>query len=85
MTTAKATRVLRFAALLAIFALFLMLWSIVDSRVIPVMIFMTVGQLLGTLSLVLYLVVLVVDTRRRLAQSGRTILESTSPPPKDES
>lgn len=88
MTSAKATRVLRFAAFLAIFSLVLMLWSIFDSRVIPLMIFMTVGQVLGTISLLLYLAVLALDTRRRLGDSGRTLLDSINPEgpaPEDES
>ena len=78
MTQTKIQRLLRFAAVMAIVALVLMVWAIFDSRVVPVMIFMTLGQILGTLSLVIYLVVLFTDTRRRLAESGRTTQKATN-------
>lgn len=79
MTTSKTMRLLRFAAVLAIAALLMILWAIFDSGVIPVMVSMSVGQALGTLSLALYLVVLVADFRRRLGKSGETILKSVDP------
>lgn len=79
MKRATITRLLRFAAILAIVSLAMMIWAIHDSSVVPVMIFMSLGQLLGTASLIIYLGVLIIDTRRRLAESGRTILESIAP------
>jgi len=84
MSSDKRMRVLRFAAVLAIVALGMILWAIHDSGVIPVMISMSVGQGLGTLSLVLYLVVLVTDIRRRLEPTGGTILRSVNPPGPDD-
>lgn len=79
MSSRSMQRFLRFAAALAIVSLAMMIWAIHDSGVVPVMIFMTLGQALGTASLIIYLFVLVKDTRRRLRESGRTILESIAP------
>jgi len=84
MTTEKRMRLLRFAAVLAIAALAMILWAIHDSGVIPVMVSMSVGQGLGTLSLVIYLLVLVTDIRRRLEKTGGTILNSVNPPAPDD-
>jgi hypothetical protein len=43
-------RVLRLACALALVALGLMAWSLFDPRVFPVIVAMSVGQLLGTAS-----------------------------------
>jgi hypothetical protein len=60
---------LRLAAVLAVIALGLMVWSLLQPRPIPVIVAMSVGQLLGTLSFGMLLYVLVADLR-------------TGPPPK---
>lgn len=52
---------LRFAAVLALVALPLMVWSIFDPRVWPVLIALSVGQGLGTLSFLVFLVVVARD------------------------
>jgi hypothetical protein len=50
--------------MVALLALGLMVWSLVDSRAIAVVLAMSVGQALGSLSLALYLIVVVADLRR---------------------
>jgi multidrug transporter EmrE-like cation transporter len=57
-------QVVRLAAVIALLALACMSWSLLDPRPIPIMVAMSVGQGLGTLSLVLYGVVVIVEARR---------------------
>jgi hypothetical protein len=57
-------QVLRVAAMLAFVGLVFMVWSLVDQTVLPVMLAMTIGQGLGTLSFLLYLIVVIADLRR---------------------
>ena len=52
------------ACVLALVALALIVWSIVDPRPMPVVISMSVAQGLGTLSLVIYLGVVLLDLVR---------------------
>jgi hypothetical protein len=56
-------RVLKGASVLALAALALMSWSLFDPRPIPVVLAMSLGQLLGTLSLGAFVVVIVADIR----------------------
>jgi hypothetical protein len=66
-------RVLQGACVLALLGLGLFVWSLVDPRPIPVIVAMSVGQALGTLSLLTFLVVVVYDLRsaqRREKQSA---------------
>ena len=57
-------RRIRIACVSSLIALALMAWSMVDSQPIAVIIAMSVGQALGTLSLVLFLIVVIWDLRR---------------------
>jgi hypothetical protein len=59
-------RVLDAACLVALAALALMTWQLFDPRVWPVIIAMSVGQLLGTASLVAYCGVVIADYRTGL-------------------
>jgi hypothetical protein len=52
---------LRLACVLGLLALPLMVWSVVDPRVWPVLLALSVGQVVGTLSFVLFLVVVARD------------------------
>lgn len=54
-------RLVRAAAMLALAALPLMVWSIVDPTVWPVLVALSVGQAIGTLSLLLFLVAVARD------------------------
>ena len=60
----NSTRLLRLAAILALAGLGLMVWSLVDPRPIPIMAAMSVGQAVGTVSFVIFLVVVVQDAWR---------------------
>jgi len=59
----RYARLLRSACLLSLLALGLMVWSVLDPRPLPVILAMSLGQLLGTLSLLLFLLVVVADLR----------------------
>jgi hypothetical protein len=54
-------RLVRIAAILALVALPLMVWSIVDPTVWPVLVALSVGQGIGTLSFALFLVAVARD------------------------
>jgi hypothetical protein len=56
-------RILIGACLLALCALALIVWSLLDPRPIPVIVAMSIGQVLGTLSFAAFLVVVVRDLR----------------------
>lgn len=62
---------LRWAAALALAALGMIAWSILDPSPIPIIVSMSIGQGLGTLSLLLFLFVVFMDLRSGVA----------SPPP----
>jgi hypothetical protein len=60
-------RVLKAACVLALAALALMSWSLFDPRPIPVVLAMSLGQVLGTLSLAAFVGVVVADIRAHRA------------------
>jgi hypothetical protein len=70
-----------FACVLALIALGLIVWSLVDPAPLPVIGAMTLGQLIGTLSLLFFLFAVVADLRpelRRLrARVDRTAVSET--------
>ncbi|MBX3185839.1 MAG: hypothetical protein KF819_02445 [Labilithrix sp.] len=57
----ESAALLRVACGLGLVGLALMVWSIVDRTVWPVLVALSVGQAVGTLSFLLYLVVVVRD------------------------
>ena len=61
-------KLVRIACFLGLAALALMVWSVLDPTVWPVLMALSLGQLLGTLSLGLYVIAIVrdLDVRRRL-------------------
>jgi hypothetical protein len=65
MTTRRARRVLVASCVCALFALALMTWQLFDPRVVPIIVAMSLGQILGTASLLGYLYVVVSDFRSR--------------------
>lgn len=69
-------KILRVACVLALGALALMAWSLVDPRPFPVVVAMSVGQLLGTVSLAMYVGVLFHDARH-----AYRVREHVSQPP----
>jgi hypothetical protein len=63
MTMPKPETVIRVSCVLALAALALIVWSMVDPRPIPVVLAMSVGQVLGTLSFAAFLLVVARDLR----------------------
>jgi len=78
MRTREYPRLLRAACAVALVALALMVWSLLDPTPLPVLVAMSMGQALGTVSLVMFGAVVVADLRRaHLERAPR----STAPPP----
>jgi hypothetical protein len=57
-------RLLAASCVLALVGLALMCWSVVDPRPNPVMVALSIGQGIGTTSLLLFLIVVIGDVRR---------------------
>lgn len=57
----RPERILRAASVLALVAIGLMVWSVLDPRPAPVVIAMSLGQVFGTLALATFLFVVVAD------------------------
>ncbi len=75
-------RLLRLAAVVALAALALMVWGIFDPHPISLVIAMSVGQALGTLSFGVFGFVVYLDLRRARVFSSMAARFSTAPPPK---
>jgi hypothetical protein len=58
------------ACVFALLALALMAWSILDPRPVPVFVAMSVGQVIGTLSLALFVLVVVMGLTRSPSERG---------------
>jgi len=63
MEPGRATRALVVACICALAALALMTWQLFDPRVFPIIVAMSVGQILGTASFAAYLYVVIADLR----------------------
>jgi len=65
-------KLLRVACVLALIALPLMVWSLFDPTVWPVLVALSVGQALGTLSFLLFLIAVARDLqlKQRLARKA---------------
>ncbi len=64
MTAKTSERILRLSCLLTILGLILFVWSVLVPTVVPVMVAMSIGQVIGTLAFAGYLYVIVGDLRR---------------------
>jgi CHASE2 domain-containing sensor protein len=62
--TASRSRLMVYACVLGLIGLALMTWSLFDQGWIPVMMAMSVGQGIGTLSFALFLVIVIIDLRK---------------------
>jgi hypothetical protein len=80
MRTRQYPRILRTACVLALVALGLMVWSILQPTPMPVLVAMSVGQVLGTISFALFGGVVLADLRN--AHLERPPLSTAPPPPK---
>ena len=74
---ATIPHLLRVASVLSLVALALMMWSLFDPRPPPVLIALSLGQVIGTASFALYLAIVVWNLRRR-RRAGSTAEERTS-------
>lgn len=61
---ASRSRLMVYACVLGLIGLALMSWSLFDQGWIPVMMAMSVGQGIGTLSFVLFLAIVAIDLRK---------------------
>jgi hypothetical protein len=73
-------RALRWSAVLGLIALVLMVWGVVAPSPISLVIAMSVGQVFGTLSFVVFLLVVVNDLRRARVFSDAPNPSSSAPP-----
>lgn len=80
MTTHFGYRALRVAAVFALVALALMVWGVVDPNPIALFIAMSAGQALGTLSFVVFGLVVLNDLRRARVFSEEPTRLSSGPP-----
>jgi hypothetical protein len=80
MATKKMHQVLVVACVCALAALGLMTWQLFDPRAFPIIIGMSVGQVLGTASFAAYGLVVLIDLRalRRAARRGGYVSERPS-------
>jgi hypothetical protein len=73
------SKLLRLSALLTILALVFMVWSLLQPTPLPVMLAMSVGQVIGTIAFGLYGYVILVDLRRERARKRRESKDSIPP------
>ena len=81
LNTASRSKLMVYACVLGLIGLSLMSWSFFDQGWIPVMAAMSVGQGIGTLSFVLFLVIVFIDLRQA---EFRPSLPPHAPPNKEE-
>jgi hypothetical protein len=69
-TPTRRERLLRVACVLALVALALIVWSMLDPRPLPVLVGLSLGQALGTLSFLAFLIIVAADLhlRRKLRE-----------------
>ena len=73
-------RALRWSAVLGLLALGLMVWGVIVPSPISLVIAMSVGQVVGTLSFVVFLIVVANDLRRARVFSDEASANISSPP-----
>jgi hypothetical protein len=62
----RKQRLLSLSCVIALVALALFMWSLLDPRPLPIIVAMSVGQVLGTLSLAIFVVVAARDYLRTM-------------------
>jgi peptidoglycan/LPS O-acetylase OafA/YrhL len=77
MKAAKQERAIRIACVLALVALGLIVWSLLDPRPVPVILAMSIAQGIGTLSFGTFLWVVALDLRAAQRAANR----AERPPP----
>ena len=79
--TASRSKLMVYACVLGLIGLVLMSWSLFDQGWIPVMMAMSVGQGIGTLSFVLFLLIVYIDLR---SADFRPSIPNPPPKPTDD-
>jgi CHASE2 domain-containing sensor protein len=79
--TASRSGLMVWACVLGLIGLALMSWSLFDQGWVPVMMAMSVGQGIGTLSFALFLVIVIIDLRKA---EFRPSLPVKAPKPDDD-
>lgn len=79
--TASRSKLMVWACWLGLLGLVLMSWSLFDQGWIPIMMAMSVGQGIGTLSFALFLVIVIIDLRHA---EFRPSLPNPPPKPEDD-
>ena len=64
------TKPLAASSMLTLVGLALMVWSLLQPTPLPVMLAMTVGQVIGTIAFAIFVIVIVRDVRQRLRTPG---------------
>jgi hypothetical protein len=82
MTRTPYPRVLIAASCLTLLALSLMIWSLLEPTPMPVLVAMSLGQVLGTISLLAFIAVVLADLRQ--AHIGRELRSRDAAPPGEE-
>jgi hypothetical protein len=72
MTRPPAQRTADFAALLALISVALIAWSAIDSRPLALVLAMTAGQAVGTVSLIVLVAAIIMDLRRARLLSSKS-------------
>lgn len=82
----RAMSILRVASVLAIVALGMMMWSLVDPTPAPVLLALSFGQVLGTISFTAFLVIIAWDRYRqwRARKQREHVAQRASQPDEDE-
>ena len=78
---ASRSRLMTYACVLGLIGLGLMSWSLFDQGWIPVMMAMSVGQGIGTLSFALFLLIVIIDLRQAEFQPS---IRPERPKPEDD-
>ena len=80
--TASRSKLMVYACVLGLIGLALMSWSLFDQGWIPVMMAMSVGQGIGTLSFGIFLLIVVIDLRQ--AEFRPSIIPHEPPKPEED-
>ena len=72
-------RLLRVAGLLTLLALALMVWSLLDPRLIPIIIGMSLAQVFGTFAFAIYGLVVFLDLTRKRRERRASMQEIPKP------
>lgn len=75
----STTKLVRISALLTLLALIFMVWSLLQPTPLPVLLAMSVGQVIGTVAFGLYGYAIVIDLRRERARKRRESKENLAP------